>query len=224
MTNHTATSTLHTGSDSDHCTTYIQEYTYCLRDYFTDTSADVYYVVQRPGSIISEINVLLRLINLYFRPQCLMNLEPYICLYYFHLCYEGMDIGPSEKQCNHILNTCDKELEIVKIYGYDIYSSLSECSQTESPLDSKGCSILDNQICSNINISVNISHQPFNCHRGFFYQVKTEGCTPECSVWTPHFNTNPLMIADIVAIFSLLIGAISGVAVLLVSWIQRQNL
>ena len=169
--------------------------------------------------MISEINVILRVFS---RPQCLMILEPLVCLYYFHLCYEGMDTGPSEKQCNHILNTCDKELELVKIYGYDIHSFLSECSPTESPLDSKGCSIIDGQIFGNDSVNISYQLQPFNCHGGFFYQVKTKGCTPECSVWAPHSNAK-VLIADIVAIFSLLIGAISGVAVLLVSWIQHQK-
>ena len=136
-----------------------------------------------------------------------------MCLQFFHLCDKGIDLGPSAKQCNHILTVCDaEELEGIKSYDINIYDYLSKCSQEESPLDIKGCSIANNT-----------SNQIVNCSEGFFYEIDIEGCTPECNVWTPHSKAKILLI-DIVTTFPPLIGTISGVAVLLVSWIHHKKL
>ena len=72
------------------------------------------------------------------RQQCLSNLEPLICLYYVHLCDNGIDIGPSVMQCNHIKDVCDKEIEEYPFLLALLDKYLSNCAPS-SPLDNKAC-------------------------------------------------------------------------------------
>ena len=213
LTNATCTSyTERSGDDS--CVTYLHQYTYCLRD--SNLSSSEIFTIEPHKLAISDVDSILEFIRLSVHPYCLANLEPLMCLHFFHLCEKGMSIGPSKKQCNHIFSVCDvEELETIQDYGINIYDYLSKCSQTaaDSPLDVKDCSIVSN-----------ITDQIIaNCSEGFFYQDVDEGCTPECTVWTPHSKSKALII-DIITIFPLFIGTISGVSVLLVSWMHRQKL
>jgi hypothetical protein len=126
------------------------------------------------------------------------------------------ELGPSEKQCNHIFSVCDaEELKMIQDYGINIYDYLTKCSQTDSPLDVKGCSI---NIVSNVTAQLTAT-----CGEGFFYEDAVEGCIPECTVWTPHSKTK-VLIVDIITTFPLLISTICGIAVLVISWIHRQKL
>ena len=207
------TCTLYKSSGNDYCTTYLQQYTHCLRLDSNVSSSDV-YTIEPPKLAVSEIDGILEFIRLSVHPYCLASLEPLMCLHFFHLCEQGMELEPSEKQCNHIFWVCDaEELKTIQDYGINVYNYLAKCSRIDSPLDIKGCSIVSNVTDQIIA----------NCSEGFFYQDVVEGCIPECTVWTPHSKMKVLII-DVITTFSLLIGTICGVAVLLVSWIHRQKL
>lgn len=204
-------------SGNDYCATYLRQYTYCLRDSNLSSSEfEIFTMEPHTHKLaISEVESILEFIRLSVYPYCLANLEPLMCLHFFHLCEMGMNIGPSKKQCNQIFSVCDaEELETIQDYGINIYDYLTKCSQTDSPLDIKSCSIIASNITDQIIA---------NCSEGFFFQDMDEGCIPECSVWTPHSKTKALIV-DVITIFPLLIGTISGVAVLLLSWIHRQKL
>ena len=211
--------TLHNrSSGNNYCTTYLQQYTNCLRpdeSSLSNSESDI-YTIEPSKLAISEIDGVVELIRLSVHPYCLARLEPLMCLHFFHLCDEEMDIGPSKKQCNHIFSVCDaEELQRIQDYGVNVYSYLTKCSQTDSPLDIKDCSI---------DIVNNLTDQLIaNCSEGFFYQDVVEGCIPECIVWTPHSKMK-VFIVDIITTFPLLIGTICGVAVLLVSWMHHQKL
>lgn len=208
------TCTLHKSSVYGYCATYLQQYTDCLRLDSNLSYSDI-YAIEPPKLAVSEVDGILEFIRLSVHPFCLASLEPLMCLHFFHLCDEGMqDIGPSEKQCNHIFSVCDaEELKMIQDYSINIYDYLLKCSQTNNPFNMKGCSIVSN-----------VTAQPIaNCSEGFFYQDVVEGCVPECTVWTPHSKTKALVV-DIITTFPLLIGTICGTAVILISWIHRRKL
>ena len=148
---------------------------------------------------------------MFARPQCFASAEPLLCLLFIHLSDNGTDIGPSKKQCDHVSKVCDKELELVKGYSIDHY--LSECSTPESPFDNKTCDIH----------TKNTSNQALNCSDGFYYEVNKEKCTPECAIWTPFSNTM-VVVTDTLTVFSAVIGAIAGIAVVLTSTLRHQKL
>ena len=148
---------------------------------------------------------------MFARPQCFASAEPLLCLLFIHLCDNGIDIGPSKKQYDHISKVCDKELELAKGSGIDHY--LSECSISESPFDNKTCDIG----------TKNTSNQALNCSDGFFYDMNGEKCTPECAIWTP-FSKTMIVVTDILTVFSAVIGAVAGIAVLLTSMLRHQKL
>ena len=157
---------------------------------------------------------MIRDVLMFARPRCLASAEPLLCLLFIHLCGNGTDIGPSKNQCDHVSEVCDRELELLNEYHrHYIDSYLSECSTAESPLDNESCNV-GTEITSN---------QTLNCSDGFFYEKGKEKCTPECAVWTP-FSKIMVVVTDILTVFSAIIGAIAGIAVLLTSMLRHQKL
>ena len=146
------------------------------------------------------------------RPQCLVSAEPFLCLLFIHLYDNGTDIGPSKKQCDYVSKVCDRELELINEYYGHPY--LSQCSTAESPFDNTTCYIGTKNI---------ISNQTLNCSDGFFYEMNEGRCTPECAVWTP-FPRTMVVITDVLTVFSAVIGAVAGIAVLLISMLRHQRL
>ena len=77
--------------------------------------------------------------------ECSQILEPFVCLYFFHLCDDGNVIRPSKKQCTKIRVVCDKELKIIEstssLIPVNVSEILSSCA-SNSTLDSKNCSEL----------------------------------------------------------------------------------
>lgn len=152
---------------------------------------------------------MIRDVLMFTHPQCFASAEPLLCLLFIHLCDNGIEIGPSKEQYDHVSKVCDKELELAKISGIDHY--LSERSTSESPFDNKTCDIG----------TKNTSNQALNCSDGFFYDK--EKCIPACAIWTP-FSKTMIVVTDILTVFSAVIGAIAGIAVLLTSMLRHQKL
>ena len=148
------------------------------------------------------------------RPQCMTSLEPFVCLYFIHLCYNKTVIRPSEQQCNNIKSVCDNELKVVKRLPLDIDVSkyLSNCAQS-SPLDDRDCKV--QSVTNHTIISV-------NCSEGY-YRTINGTCLPECNVWTP-YSRRTVLITDIMAIFAVVIAVIFGVADLLLSCVRCQKM
>lgn len=203
------------GSEVDGtCKKHLQKYTKCLEGSDSaNTEPNVYvssnYRQKEADDMIMYLHVyIIPFLDNKIRPQCSLNLEPFICLYYIHLCDQKKykDLGPSEEQCLHIQYICDNELELAKQYDI-IYRQLKEffssCEQN-SPFDTKNCI----SSVSNYNIQ--------NCSVGF-YLSENGSCLPECNVWTPYTH-NTVLITDILAIIPAAVTVLSGFAVLLFSW------
>ena len=170
---------------------------------------------------IKMLSLYANVIDLNLRQECLSSIEPLICLYFIHLCDDEMntDIGPSEKQCRYVLESCDKELKLArekKIPVDYLEGYLLGCAQN-SPFDNKKC------ISPNISTQNGISNNNTqNCSSGFFLS-DDRLCQPECSVWTP-YSQNMVLITDILTMIPAAVGVISGLAVLLLSWTRYQKM
>ena len=201
---------------SNECTQYLRQYTKCL----DNSSTDVFVAgpfnqtsLTEASSLIEQLQQL-KSIQL-VRPQCMMHLEPFICLHFIPLCYNQTVIRPSKQQCNNITSVCNEELEAVKRFTLDIDvpTYLSNCAQP-SPLDDKDCNV---QSVTNYTIN-----NVVNCSEGY-YRTINGTCLPECSVWTP-YSRQAVLITDIMAIFAAVIAVIFGVADLLLSCVRCQKM
>ena len=201
------------GKNNSHfpCTVYLQQYTNCLRDSM-ETDSDVYISHPLTQQTLTETNKYIGLLrSLSLRQQCLLSVEPLICLNYINLCDYDESLGPislirpSKKQCAHVLNVCDEEIESFIMNQNDI---LPMCAPS-SPLDDKNCTT---------HIT---NYKLVNCSKGFFYD--NTSCKPECGAYTP-YPKKVVLITDILVIFSSATGAVAGIAVLVVSWLRRQKL
>ena len=213
LSNTTCTMSFYNES-SNECTQYLQKYTKCL----DNSSTDVFVAGPLNQMSLTKASSLIQQLKPFasqVRPQCMKNLEPFICLYFIHLCYNETVIRPSEQQCNNIKSVCDKELEVVKrlrLTDIDLSKYLSNCVKP-SPLDDKGCSV---ESVTNHTISSG------NCSEGY-YRTTNGTCLPECNVWTPS-SRKALLITDIMAIFAVIIAVIFGVADLLLSCVRCQKM
>lgn len=212
-----ATCTLYNETDSDYCTEHLQQYTNCLRESSSlNASVDIYIVNPSKAKII-EMNLIKQAFtSLDPRPQCRVSFDPLICLFFIHLCDEGREIGPTKEQCDHVSSVCDKEWEKAKAFRLQhiIDNYLSMCSIAASPFDNKTC---------NIGTKTTLSSQTLNCSDGFYYEMNEMKCIPECAVWTPLSKTM-VVVTDILTVFAAVIGAIAGIAVLLISVVRHQKL
>ena len=197
---------------SNECTQYLQHYTKCL----DNSSIDVYVAgLLNQTSLAKAISYIrqLKLFEGQVRPQCMMSLEPFICLNFVHLCYNKTVIRPSKQQCNNIRSVCDKELEVVKRFRIiDVSKYLSNCAQP-SPLDDIDCKV---QSLTSHMIRV------VNCSEGY-YKTTNGTCLPECNVWTP-YSRSTLLITDIMAIFAAVIAVVFGVVDLLLACVRCQKM
>lgn len=114
----------------------------------------------------------------------------------------------NKTQCDHVLKVCDKWNLQSLVDKYRFYC------EPKNPHDEKDC-----RITSNANISI----QQVNCSKGFYYSFEKTGCKPECGVWTLH-SERELLITKILIIFSSVVCAVAGFAVLLISWARCQKL
>ena len=121
-----------------------------------------------------------------------------MCLYFIHLCDNGMEIGPSKEQCDYASTVCDEELVLARKYSVPVDKILSSCAQN-SPFDKKRCIIGDIRIQ--------------NCSVGF-YHSENSSCQPECGVWTP-YSQSTVLITNILTVLSAAICVLLGVVVLL---------
>lgn len=216
-----STCTLYPGSDRDHYTTYLQQYTNCLNNSTLNTLS-VFVSSQLEPTAISETNQLIsKLRSIVKNPQCLLNLEPLICLQFINLCGAEMNMGPivpSKAQCDHALSVCGDQVlaKLIPILHLDVgkYNNVAYCAP-ESPLDNLTCNITT-------DVSTN-SQQTVNCSEDFFYSDKRKGCIPECDGWTP-FSSRVVLITDILTVFPAVVGVVAGVAVLLTSWARCRKL
>lgn len=198
---------------SNECTQYLWQYTKCL----DNSSTDVFVAGPLNQTSLTNVSSLiqqLKSIQL-VRPQCMIHLEPFICLYFVPLCYNQTVIRPSKQQCNNIKNVCNEELEAVKKFylDIDVPTYLSNCAQS-SPLDDRNCNI---QSVTNYTIN-----NVVNCSEGY-YRTINGTCLPECSVWTP-YSRQTVLITDIMATFAAVIAVIFGVADLLLSCVRCQKM
>ena len=206
------TCTLYNDSYSNYCTTYLQQYTNCLSDSVKANDKHIYISGPLNKKRIREADTFigeLRSKSLDVRAECLMLLEPFVCLYHIQLCDKHRDlatIAPSRNQCTYISNVCDEELKMFK--NVDKY--LSMCGP-ESPLDSTNCTIVES------------NSSQINCNRNFFYEDQSMVCKPVCGMWTLYTKENVLVI-NILTIFPSSIGAVTGVMVLLISLLHRRKL
>lgn len=193
------------------CKEHLKWYTSCLKGSDSaDANLDVYVSGPLYQTKIDEAHKVVGLLPVFgARPQCRSNLEPLVCLYYIHLCYDEKDTGPSKRQCSYVLKVCDEEVDKLKGYGISVSKYFMNCAPN-SPFDSKNC------------IARNISSQTINCSEGFYWD-KNRGCQPECNVWTP-YSRIMLVITDILTVLPAIVGVISGIAVLLLSWVRRKKL
>lgn len=147
--------------------------------------------------------------QVHIRQQCHSYLEPIICLYLVHLCKDGMDIGPSEEQCKRVSNACDEELKQIK--GLKVEEYLSNCAP-ESEFN-KDCIVTSHKHTT-----------IYNCNKGFYQDLLMENgrCQPECNVWSP-YHKGIVLTTDILNIFAAAVCIISGIAVLVLSWLHHQK-
>ena len=200
---------------SSQCTQYLWQYTNCLDNSSTNVFvADPLYQMSltQASSFIQKLQPFKNLV----RPQCMKSLEPFICLYFVHLCYNEIVIRPSEQQCTNIKTVCDQELQAVKrlpLTDVDVSKYVSNCIQL-SPLDDSHCNVqsVTNHTTSNV----------VNCSEGYYRSVNGT-CLPECSVWTP-YTRRTLLTTDIMAIFAAAIAVIFGAAALLLSCVRCQKM
>lgn len=182
------------------CKEHLQSYTNCLMN------SDSVYVshLHQQEQAVKKISFL-SLIS----PQCRSSLEPLICLFFIHICVDshGMDIGPSKEQCRYTAKVCNNDLEKYKNF-IDVDEYLSNCA-LESPFDGKNCIIMNNASIQ-------------NCSAGF-YLMENGSCQPECNVWSPYSQTM-VLITDILTIIPAVVCVLSGVAVVVFSWIRYQKL
>ena len=148
--------------------------------------------------------------QVHIRQQCHSYLEPIICLYSVHLCKDGMDIGPSEEQCKRVSNACDEELKQIK--GFMVEEYLSNCAP-ESQFN-KDCIVTSHKHTTIL----------YNCNEGFYQDLLMENgrCQPECNVWSP-YRKGMVLTTDILNIFAAVVCIISGIAVLVLSWLHHQK-
>ena len=187
----------------------------CLKD--PDSTSDVYVSspfeenLSTATSIIEYLPHLASLRQVHIRQPCLSSFEPFICLYFVHLCQKGNDIGPSKEQCKHVSNACDEELKQIK-GEFMVDECLSNCA-SESPFN-KDC------IITNYKHTVSL----YNCNAGFYQDLTENGsCQPECNVWSP-YPKSIVLITDILNVLAAVVCIISGGVVLVLSWICRQKL
>lgn len=189
------------------CKSYLQQYTECLKDEPADVKPEVYvsstYQLNEAQKMIRILQFLSP--NL-VHPKCLAHIEPLICLYYIHLCVDETDVGPSQEQCEYVSSICHEELKLARNGNFAKVDEYLAACTSNSPFNSKHCIItLDIQ----------------NCSTGF-YLSEDKRCLPECNVWTPYSQTM-LVITDILTIISAAIGVLSGIAVLMFSWLHCQK-
>lgn len=215
LSNTTCTISLYNES-SNECTQYLQKYTKCL----DNSSTDVYLAGPLDQMSLERATLYLQQLKFFVtqvRPQCMMSLEPFICLHFVHLCHNKTVIRPTEKQCNNIKTVCDVELELVRglrLKNIDVSEYLSNCAEP-SPLDDVNCTV---QSLTNRTVISRV----INCSEGY-YRTSNETCLPECNVWTP-YSRKTLLITDIMAIFAVVIAVIFGVADLLLSCVRCQKM
>ena len=123
------------------CTEHIQHYARCLYDVDSPASKVDVYISGSPN--YKELESMLNIFSESWpiREQCLSNIKPLICLYYINICTKttGIVVKPSVKQCKHVEEVCNKELEEIRsVLPHVVDKYLSECVQT-SPLDNKTC-------------------------------------------------------------------------------------
>ena len=204
------------------CKGYLQSYTNCLKGSDSVNAAPDVYVSSpfqqtQTEEKIQSFLYLPTLVGISVRPQCDSSLKPFACLYFIHLCDNGTDIGPSEEQCKHVSNVCDQELKQIKGLNLrlpiPVDEYLSNCA-SESPFDNKNCNITGNGYIVSTH----------NCRAGFYQNLMGNGsCLPECNVWSP-FPHNMVLITDILNCFSAIVCILSGIAVLVLSWLRRPKL
>ena len=202
------TCTLFDKSDTT-CKSYLQQYTDCLKAEPADVKPEVYVSSSYEQNEAQKmISFLQSLPSNSVRPKCLSHIEPLICLYHIHLCVDDMDVGPSQEQCEYVSSICDKELEMARKLSSSLVDKYLSTCTPNSPFVSKHCII-----------TADIAIQ--NCSTGF-YLSEDGRCRPECNVWTPYSQTM-LVITDILTIIPAAIGVLSGIAVLLFSWLRCQK-
>ena len=188
------------------CKSYLQQYTECLIAEPTDVKHEVYVSSTYQQNKAQETISLLQYLSNLVRPECLSHIEPLICLYHIHLCVDETDVGPSQKQCDYVSLICNEELKMARDKNFLIVDEYLSACTSNSPFDSKHCIItLDIQ----------------NCSTGF-YLSEDKRCLPECNVWTPYSQTM-LVTTDILTIIPAATGVLSGIAVLLFSWLHHKK-
>lgn len=130
------------------CTSYLQQYTNCLgstNNHGVNILGSLEQQKKKEGTVITLFNFQP---VLGVGPECSQILEPFVCLYFFHLCDDGNVIRLSKKQCTNIRVVCDKELKIIEstpsiasFIPVNVSEILSSCA-SNSTLDSKNCSEL----------------------------------------------------------------------------------
>ena len=210
-----ATCTMSLYNYNDHvCTQYLQRYTKCL----DNSSSNVYVADPLSQTSLMQASDFIQRLKTFadlVRPQCMMNLDPLICLHFIHLCYNETEIRPSEQQCNNITSVCDVELELVKRFPViDVSKYLSNCAQT-SPFDGRDCNV------QSVPLTNRTIRHLVNCSEGF-YRTTNGTCRPECNVWSP-YQKKTILITDIMAIFATVIAVVFGVADLLLSCVRCQK-
>ena len=191
------------------CQQHLQSYMTCLKG--PGSTSNIYIPSPFQEHLLTAKDRLYMLSQYRFliRQQCYLRLEPLVCLYSVHLCDNGNDIGPSEEQCKHVSHACDEELKYFRNSQIDGY--LSNCA-SESPFNNKDCNITNTEYTS---VSAH------NCSVGF-YLSENGHCTPECNIWSP-YSRSTVLATDIVNIFAVVVCVISGVAVLVLSWLYHQK-
>ena len=201
------------------CKSYLQQYTECLKAKPSDVKPEVYvssiYQQNEAQEIISRLQ---SLPSNFVHPKCLLHIEPLICLYFIHLCVGETDVGPSLEQCVYVSSVCEEEVKLARRFNFNLDEYLSTCTPN-SPFDSKHCIITTSDITTSGITTSGISIQ--NCSTGFY--LSEDGiCQPECNVWTPYSQTT-LLITNALTILPAAVGILSGVAVLLFSWLRCQK-
>ena len=199
------------------CTYYLRQYTECLNN-DSYTYGDDIYVSTLDQKSTTQVSIILQLVNNpIVSPQCLINLEPFICLHFIHICYDDndtlVDVGPSKNQCRHIEEVCDMELKFAQeFFKLNFSEYLSNCDP-HSAIDRKACSTQSNPVGVNNT-----------CSEGFYKNTTTNrSCLPQCIDWSP-YSKNTVLITDVLAIFSTVVAVVSGVAVLFVSCVRCQKM